>query len=175
MYVYAKGAIDLENHFHNCLRESEKALLVPVSTKGSMVDHECGNWIIIWTMQCLQWLRFNWLANVDKWGETAEFTSKGTMKIAVHDINNVHRGKYTVIKQLLDGKANQKVLQLVGYVYTWIYYVSVRIKQNINIVASIAFPFTWLLWHQTNRFWKNCTTQFIKCCWPRIVCGKPYM
>ena len=73
------------------------------------------------------------------------------MKTAVHDINNVHRGKYTVIKQLLDGKANQKVLQLVGYVYTWIYYVSVRIKQNINIVASIAFPFTWLLWNKDEQ------------------------
>ena len=34
-----------ENHFHNCVhvRESEKSLLVPVSTKGIAADHE--NWI----------------------------------------------------------------------------------------------------------------------------------
>ena len=50
VYVYVEGAIDVENCFHNRLCESEKALLVPVSTKGSMADHECGNWIIIWTM-----------------------------------------------------------------------------------------------------------------------------
>ena len=27
-----KGAIDVENPFQNCVRESEKAVLVPVST-----------------------------------------------------------------------------------------------------------------------------------------------
>ena len=43
VYVYVEGVIDVENHFHNCLRESEKALLVPVSTKGITADHECGN------------------------------------------------------------------------------------------------------------------------------------
>ena len=35
MWVY------LENCFHNnCICESEKALLVPVSTKGILADHE---------------------------------------------------------------------------------------------------------------------------------------
>ena len=32
-----------ENRLHNCVGESEKALLVPVSSKGITVDHE--NWI----------------------------------------------------------------------------------------------------------------------------------
>lgn len=40
MYVYLQGAIDLENRFHNCVPESEKALVVPVSTKGITEDHE---------------------------------------------------------------------------------------------------------------------------------------
>ena len=35
MYVYLKGSIDVENRFHNCVRESERPLLVPVSTKES--------------------------------------------------------------------------------------------------------------------------------------------
>ena len=43
MYVYFKGVIDVENRFHNCVRESEKSLLVPVSTKGIAANHERGN------------------------------------------------------------------------------------------------------------------------------------
>ena len=35
----AEDVID-ENRFQNCVRESEKALLVPVSTKGITADHE---------------------------------------------------------------------------------------------------------------------------------------
>ena len=42
MCVYLRGVID-ENRFHNCVRESEKALLLPVLTKGIAVDHERGN------------------------------------------------------------------------------------------------------------------------------------
>lgn len=38
-----KGAIDVENPFQNCVRESEKAVLVPVSTLGITADHERGN------------------------------------------------------------------------------------------------------------------------------------
>ena len=34
-----------ENHFHNSVHESEKALLVSVWKKGVMSDHDCGNWI----------------------------------------------------------------------------------------------------------------------------------
>ena len=45
MYVYLKGVIDVENPFQNCARESEKAVLVPVSTEGITADHERGNWI----------------------------------------------------------------------------------------------------------------------------------
>ena len=40
MYVYLKGAIDVENGFHNSVRESEKALLDAVSTKGITAEHE---------------------------------------------------------------------------------------------------------------------------------------
>ena len=39
---YLGDVID-ENCFHNCVGESEKALLVPVRTKGMTVNHE--NWI----------------------------------------------------------------------------------------------------------------------------------
>ena len=41
-WVYLSDVID-ENRLHNCVGESEKALLVPVSSKGITVDHE--NWI----------------------------------------------------------------------------------------------------------------------------------
>ena len=34
---------DISDYFHNCVRESEKALLVPVPTKGITTDHERGN------------------------------------------------------------------------------------------------------------------------------------
>ena len=42
LILYFEDVID-ENCFHNCVGESEKALLVSVSTKGITVDHE--NWI----------------------------------------------------------------------------------------------------------------------------------
>ena len=42
MYVYLKK-IDVENRLHNWVRESEKTLLVPVSTKKSQLDHDRGN------------------------------------------------------------------------------------------------------------------------------------
>ena len=38
---HVKDVID-ENRFHNCLRQSEKALLVPVSTKRIAAGHERG-------------------------------------------------------------------------------------------------------------------------------------
>ena len=41
MYVYLK-MIDVENRFHNWVRESEKAVLVPVSTKEITADHDRG-------------------------------------------------------------------------------------------------------------------------------------
>ena len=41
-WVSLRDVID-ENRFHNCVRESEKALLVPVCPKGIAADHE--NWI----------------------------------------------------------------------------------------------------------------------------------
>ena len=41
MYVYLKGVIDVENHFHNCVRESEKAILVQCQQKESRrIMHE---------------------------------------------------------------------------------------------------------------------------------------
>ena len=41
MYVYLKGVIDVENHFHNCARESEKAILVQCQQKESRrIIHE---------------------------------------------------------------------------------------------------------------------------------------
>ena len=40
MYVYLKGVIGVENGFHNWVRESEKALLVAVSTKAITTDHK---------------------------------------------------------------------------------------------------------------------------------------
>ena len=40
--MYLGDVID-EKRFHNCIGESEKALLVPASTKGITADHECGN------------------------------------------------------------------------------------------------------------------------------------
>ena len=43
MYVYLKGAIDVENRSHNCVRKSKKALLVPVPTKGTTANDERGN------------------------------------------------------------------------------------------------------------------------------------
>ena len=42
LILYLEDVID-ENCFHNCVGESEKALLVSVSTKGIIVDQE--NWI----------------------------------------------------------------------------------------------------------------------------------
>ena len=42
MCVYLRDVID-ENRFHNCVRESEKAQLVPVSTKRIAAGHERGN------------------------------------------------------------------------------------------------------------------------------------
>ena len=42
IWVYL-GYVIGENHFHNCVHESERALLVAVSTKEIMVDHKCGN------------------------------------------------------------------------------------------------------------------------------------
>ena len=44
MCVYLRDVID-ENRSHNCVGESEKALLVPVSTKWITEDHERENWI----------------------------------------------------------------------------------------------------------------------------------
>jgi len=40
MYVYLKGAIDVENGFRNSVRDSEKALLDAESTKGITAEHE---------------------------------------------------------------------------------------------------------------------------------------
>ena len=37
------SATDIENRFHVSVRESEKAPLFPVSTKGMTVEHERGN------------------------------------------------------------------------------------------------------------------------------------
>ena len=42
MWVYLRDVI-YENRFHNCVRESEKALLVAVSADGIAADHEHGN------------------------------------------------------------------------------------------------------------------------------------
>ena len=42
MCVYLRDVID-ENRFHNCVRESEKALLVRVSTMEIAADHERGH------------------------------------------------------------------------------------------------------------------------------------
>ena len=42
MCVYLRDVID-ENRFHNCVRESEKALLVRVSTKEIAAGHERGH------------------------------------------------------------------------------------------------------------------------------------
>ena len=44
MWVYLRDVI-YENRFHNCVRESEKALLVAVSTKEITADHERRNLI----------------------------------------------------------------------------------------------------------------------------------
>ena len=43
--VYLKG--DVQNCFHNGIRESEKVLLVPVTTKGIAVDHKRGQHSIV--------------------------------------------------------------------------------------------------------------------------------
>ena len=43
MWILYLGDLIDENCFYNCVGESEKALLVSVSTKGITVDHE--NWI----------------------------------------------------------------------------------------------------------------------------------
>ena len=67
MYVYLKGAIDVENRSHNCVRKSKKALLVPVPTKGITANDERGNGIKQHNKQdsyriqrfYLQWLRYN--------------------------------------------------------------------------------------------------------------------
>ena len=39
MWAYLRDVIN-ENRSHNCVDESEKALLVPVSTKRITADHE---------------------------------------------------------------------------------------------------------------------------------------
>ena len=42
MCIYLTDVND-ENRFQNCVHESEKALLVPVLTKGISADHESRN------------------------------------------------------------------------------------------------------------------------------------
>ena len=42
MFIYLRDVID-ENRSHNCVRESKKAVLVPLSTKGIAADNERGN------------------------------------------------------------------------------------------------------------------------------------
>ena len=42
MWILYLGNVIDENRFHNCVGESKKALLVPVSTKGITAGHE--NW-----------------------------------------------------------------------------------------------------------------------------------
>ena len=44
MCIYLTDVND-ENRFQNRVHESEKALLVPVLTKGISADHESRNWI----------------------------------------------------------------------------------------------------------------------------------
>ena len=96
---YLRDVID-ENHFHRCVRESQKALLVPVSTKGITVHHELGieqhskqdSYLI--QRFYLQLLSYNQSLNCEEQGERA--AGKDTMKTVMSD-NNSQREKFTVL------------------------------------------------------------------------------
>ena len=98
IYSYLRDVIN-ENHFHNCARESQKALLVTVSTKGITVDHERGieqqskqdSYLI--QRFYLQLLSYNQSVNGEEQGERA--ASKDTMKTIMCD-NNSQPEKFTV-------------------------------------------------------------------------------
>ena len=88
MWFYLRGVIDVIDGIYNCVLESEKAFLVPVSTKGIEVDHNRGNWIEQHSEQdsyliqkfYSQLLRYNQPANGENRGETAVFAGKDTLK-----------------------------------------------------------------------------------------------
>ena len=77
MCIYLTDVND-ENRFQNRVHESEKALLVPVLTKGSSADHESRNWIEQHSKQdsyliqqfYSQLLIYNQPANGEERGET---------------------------------------------------------------------------------------------------------
>ena len=77
MCVYLRDVND-ENRFQNRVRESEKALLVPMLTKGISADHERRNWIEPHSKQdsyliqqfYSQLLRYNQPAYGEERGET---------------------------------------------------------------------------------------------------------
>ena len=95
---YLRDVIN-ENHFHNCARESQKALLVTVATKGITVDHERGieqqskqdSYLI--QRFYLQLLSYNQSVNGEEQGERA--AGKDTMKTIMCD-NNSQPEKFTV-------------------------------------------------------------------------------
>ena len=75
MCIYLTDVND-ENRFQNRVHESEKALLVPVLTKGISADHESRNWIEQHSKQdsiqqfYSQLLTYNQPANGEERGET---------------------------------------------------------------------------------------------------------
>ena len=60
-----------ENRFHNCARESEKALLVPVSTKESRIEQHSKQDSYLIQRFYSQLLRYNKRANGGQGEETA--------------------------------------------------------------------------------------------------------
>ena len=96
---YLRDVVD-ENHFHSCVHESQKALLVPVSTKGITVHHEReieqhskqDSYLI--QRFYLQLLSYNQSLNGEEQEETA--AGKDTMKTVMSD-NNSQREKFTVL------------------------------------------------------------------------------
>ena len=69
-----------ENRFHNCARESEKALLVPVSTKESRIEQHSKQDSYLIKRFYSQLLRYNKRANGGPGEETALLGGKDTLK-----------------------------------------------------------------------------------------------
>ena len=103
-----------------CAHESEKALWVPVSTKGITVDHEHGNWIEQHSKQCgylIEWLysqllRYNQSANGKEPGKKAVFAVKDTIKTVTVNAWDKQRSTWNVYSHDCTKSYNQSVFNM---------------------------------------------------------------
>ena len=110
---YLRDVVD-ENHFHSCVHESQKALLVPVSTKGITVHHEReieqhskqDSYLI--QRFYLQLLSYNQSLNGKELGQRA--ASKDTTK-TILCVNNSQAEKFTgllIIQSVIQSAFNDQ-------------------------------------------------------------------